>query len=291
MAEEYTLQRNLKSLTNYLLKLLILAIIYHLAARLGLKMAYVQPNTSPVWPPTGIAIAALLLFGYDLWPGISLGVLLGSLLTGAPFNLALGMTLGNTLEALAIAYCLQRFVDFRLDINRVQDVISLLGVSFFGTMISATIGTMTLMLTGFGDWGYFQTIWITWWVGDLLGALVVAPVLLVWVRPSPFLANRRSYIEGAIQLTLLGLITWYVFSNQPPVGILHQALLYVIFPFTIWAALRSGQRGATTAILLVSGIAIWGTAGGMGPFSMESKNDGLVLLQTFMWVVSLSMLI
>lgn len=276
---------------KYIAKLLILAIIYHLAARLGLKMAYVQPNTSPVWPPTGIAIAALLLFGYDLWPGISLGVLLGSLLTGAPFNLALGMTLGNTLEALAIAYCLQRFVDFRPDINRVQDVISLLGVSFFGTMISATIGTMTLMLTGFGDWGYFQTIWITWWVGDLLGALVVAPVLLVWVRPSPFLANRRSYIEGAIQLTLLGLITWYVFSNQPPVGILHQALLYVIFPFTIWAALRSGQRGATTAILLVSGIAIWGTAGGMGPFSMESKNDSLVLLQTFMGVVSLTMLI
>jgi signal transduction histidine kinase len=285
------LQRNLKSLTNYLVKLLVLAVIYHLAARLGLKMAYVQPNTSPVWPPTGIAIAALLLFGYDLWPGISLGVLLGSLLTGAPFSLAFGMTLGNTLEALAVAIYLKRFVDFRSEINRVQDVISLLGVSFFGTMISATIGTMTLMLTGLGDWGYFQTIWITWWVGDLLGALVVAPVLLIWVTPAPFLANRRSYIEGAILLSLLGLMTWYVFSNQPPVGILHQALLYVIFPFMIWGALRFGQRGATTAILLVSGIAIWGTAAGMGPFSMESKNNSLVLLQTFMGVVSLTMLI
>ena len=285
------MQKKFKSITNYLIKLLVLAVIYHLAVRLGLKMAYVQPNTSPVWPPSGIAIASLLLFGYKLWPGISLGVLLGSLLTGAPFNLALGMTLGNTLEALAIAFCLQRFVDFRSDINRVQDVISLLVVSFFGTMISATIGTMTLMLTGHGDWGYFQTIWITWWVGDLLGALVVAPVLLVWVTPPPVLANRRSYIEGTIQLTLLGLITWYVFSNQPPVGVFHQALLYVIFPFTIWAALRFGQRGATTAIMLVSGIAIWGTAGGMGPFSMESKNDGLVLLQTFMGVVSLTMLI
>ena len=147
------------------------------------------------------------------------------------------------------------------------------------------------MLTGFGEWQYFQTIWITWWVGDLLGALVVAPVLLVWVTPPPFLANRRSYIEGAVQLTLLGLITWYVFSNQPPIGILHQALLYVIFPFTIWAALRFGQRGATTAILLVSGIAILGTAGGMGPFASKSKNDSLVLLQTYLGVVSLTMLI
>jgi signal transduction histidine kinase len=158
-------------------------------------------------------------------------------------------------------------------------------------MISATIGTMTLMLTGLGDWDFFQTIWTTWWIGDLLGAVVVAPVLLVWVAPPPFLPNRRSYIEGAIQLILLGVITWYVFSNQPPVGILHQALLYVIFPFTIWAALRFGPRGATTAILLVSGIAIWGTAGRMGPFSMESLNDSLVLLQTFMGVVSLTMLI
>lgn len=291
MAEENILQSKIKNIAIYLIKLLVLAVIYHLAVRLGLKMAYVQPNTSPVWPPTGIAIAALLLFGYNLWPGISLGVLLGSLLTGAPFNLALGMTLGNTLEALVIAFCLHRIVDFRADINRVQDVINLLGISFLGTMISATIGTMTLMLTGLGEWGYFQTIWTTWWIGDLLGALVVAPVLLVWVTPPPFLANRRSYLEGAILLTLLGFITWYVFSNQPPVGILQQALLYVIFPFTTWAALRFGQRGATTAILLVSGIAIWGTARGMGPFSLESKNDSLILLQTFMGVVSLTMLI
>jgi signal transduction histidine kinase len=292
MVEENALQKKIQNSLIYLLKILILAIIYHLAARLGLQMAYVQPNTSPVWPPTGIAIAALLLFGYNLWPGVSMGVLLGSLLTGAPLNLALGMMLGNTLEALVIVYCLQRFADFRSDINRVQDVIRLLGISFLGTMISATFGTMTLMLTGLGGWEFFQIIWVTWWIGDLLGALVVAPVLLVWVTPPPFLANQRSYIEGAIQLSLLGLITWYVFSNQPPVGVLHQALLYVIFPFMIWAALRFGQRGATTAIFLVSGIAIWGTARGMGPFSMmESKNDSLVLLQTFMGVVSLTILI
>jgi signal transduction histidine kinase len=285
------LQRNFKRIINYLVKLLVLAVIYHLAVRLGLKMAYVQPNTSPVWPPSGIAIAALLLFGYNLWPGISLGVLLGSLLTGAPFSLAFGMTLGNTLEALGVAICLKRFFDFHSDINRVQDVISLLGVTFFSTMISATAGTMTLMLTALGDWQIFWAIWVTWWVGDLLGALVVAPLLLVWVTPPPFQANRRSYIEGAILLSLLGLMTWYVFRNQPPVGVSHQALLYVVFPFMIWGALRFGQRGATTAILLVSGIAIWGTAGGMGPFSMESRNDSLVLLQTFMGVVSITMLI
>ena len=285
------MQKKLKDIGIYLLKIISLAVIYHLAARLGLKMAYVQPNTSPVWPPTGIAIAALLLFGSNLWPGVSMGVLLGSLLTGAPLNLALGMMIGNTLEAWVIAYSLKRLADFRPDINRVQDVIRLLTVSFFGTMISASFGTFTLMATGLGSWEYFLTIWITWWIGDLLGALVVAPVLLVWVSPPPYSSTQRPYLEGTIQLSLLGIITWYVFTNQPPVGILHQAMLYVIFPFMIWAALRFGQRGASTAILLVSGVAIWGTANGMGPFSMESKNDSLVLLQTFMGVVSLTMLI
>ncbi len=285
------MQKKFRDIGIYLLKIISLAVIYHLAARLGLKMAYVQPNTSPVWPPTGIAIAALLLFGTNLWPGISLGVMLGSLLTGASFNLALGMMIGNTLEAWVIAYSLKRFADFHPVINRVQDVIRLLTVSFFGTMISASFGTITLMLTGLGSWEYFLTIWTTWWIGDLLGALVVAPVLLVWISLPPYLSNQRSYLEGTIQLSLLGFITWYVFSNQPPVGILHQALLYVIFPFMIWAALRFGQRGATTAILLVSGIAIWGTASGMGPFSLESKNDSLILLQTFLGVVSLTMLI
>ena len=276
---------------SYLLKVIALAVIYHLAARLGLSMAYVQANTSPVWPPTGISIAALLLFGTHLWPGVSLGVLLGSLLTGAPLNLALGMMVGNTLEAWVIASVLLRLADFQPDINRVQDVIRLLSAAFFGTMISASLGALTLMITGLGSWEFFQTIWITWWIGDLLGALVVAPVLLVWISSAPLITIRRAYLEGALQLSLLGFVTWYVFSNQPPVGILHQALLYVIFPFMIWGALRFGQRGASTAILLVSGIAIWGTANGGGPFSLESKNDSLVLLQTFLGVVSLTMLI
>src|SRR5512140_638792 len=104
--------KRLKPLLIYILKVLILAIAYHLAARLGLKMAYVQANTSPVWPPTGIGLAALLILGYWYWPGIGLGVLFGSLFTGAPFGLAVGMSLGNTLEALVAVYSLKKIVGF-----------------------------------------------------------------------------------------------------------------------------------------------------------------------------------
>jgi len=279
-----------KALMIYLLKVIVLAVVYHLAARLGLKMAYVQVNTSPVWPPTGIALAALLAFGYNLWPGVSLGVLLGSLLTGAPLGIALGMTLGNTLEALAGAFFLKRFVGFHNEIDRIQDVVGLVLVSVFSTAISASIGTATLMLTGGVGQEYIAN-WLTWWIGDLLGALVVAPMLLAWTFLPSFRTRKRMYIEGGILLGLLAATTWYVFSSQPYAGIFHQAMIYVIFPFMIWAALRLGQRGAATAIFLVSGIAIWGTSQGMGPFSLESKNDSLVLLQTFMGVVSLTSLI
>src|SRR5512143_1906966 len=120
-----------KSMGIYLLQVMLLAVIYHLAVRLGLKTAYVQINTSPVWPPTGIALAALLIFGYRIWPGISLSVLLGSVLSGADFGVALGMSLGNTLEALAGAYLLKRFINFHNDIDRIRDVLGLGMVSVF----------------------------------------------------------------------------------------------------------------------------------------------------------------
>ncbi len=275
----------------YLAQVIVLAVIYHLAARLGLQMAYVQANTSPVWPPTGIGLAALLIFGAKLWPGISIGVLLGSLLTGATFNLALGLAIGNTLEALLAVFLLKRLFNIHNELDRIQDVITLVIVSLLCTTIGASIGSMTLMILGFSQWHNFWSIWLTWWIGDLLGALVVAPLILTWISPNSIHPNRRMYLEGGVLLVLLAAITWYVFSSVPPIGVLHQAMIYVIFPFVIWAALRFGQSGATFATAMVSGIAIWGTSHGMGPFSLESKNDSLVLLQTFTAVVSLTALI
>jgi len=134
----------------YAINVLLLAVIYHLAVRVGLKMAHVQANTSPVWPPTGIGLAALLIFGFRLWPGISLGVFIGSLLTGAPVSLALGLTIGNTVEALAAVYLLKKYVSFHNEIDRIQDVVGLLLVAIACTTIGASIGTVTLMLTGNG---------------------------------------------------------------------------------------------------------------------------------------------
>ena len=160
---QYFKQNKQKTIT-WLWQALLLAIVYHLAARLGLSMAYIQSNTSPVWPPTGIALAALLLFGLSRWPGVTLGVLLGSLLTGAPFNLALGMSIGNTLEALVGAYVLRRFFKLHPALDRIQDVTALAGVAIFVTMISASIGTTTLVWTQMATLTVFWSIWVTWWI-------------------------------------------------------------------------------------------------------------------------------
>jgi len=281
----------LRHLAPFLLKVVALAAVYHLAARLGLRMAYVQINTSPVWPPTGIALAALLIFGSGLWPGVTLGVLLGSLLTGAPWDLAVGMAIGNTLEALTGVYLLRRFFHFHNAIDRIQDVVGMAAVALLSTAISASIGSATLILTGLASLDALGSIWITWWIGDLLGALVVAPAIIIWATSDPLEPRPGRLAEGGVLLVLLALVTWYVFGDRPSTSIYHQALIYLVFPFIIWAALRFGQRGSATAVVLVSGIAIWGTVQNIGPFSLQSKNDSLVLLQTFMGVVSLTALI
>jgi len=281
----------IKKVIKYLLKLAALVVVYRLGVVVGLSMAYVQTNASPVWPPTGIAIAALLLFGWQLWPGITLAVFFGSILTDAPILLSAGMAVGNTLEALAVVFFLRRIVTFRPNLDRIIDVISLVVAAISCTAISATIGTGSLLLVNGILSPSFWQIWTTWWIGDFLGALVVGPFFLVWGLSSGSRLPVRQRYESVFVFLAMGLVTYYVFNTPQAAGIVHRALLYVIFPFVIWAALRTGQRGASAAIVLISGIAIWGTTQGFGPFVEASKNDSLILLQTFMAVVALTSLI
>lgn len=281
----------IKKSVGYLFKIVVFALIYHLVARLSLKMAYLQPNTSPVWPPTGISLVFLFFYGISFWPGISLGVLLGSVLTGAPFPLALGMAVGNTLEALIAVYLLKDKLHFHESLDRLNDIVGFSAVAFICTAISAIIGTATLILTTQTPRSSFFDVWITWWIGDLLGALVVAPIIMVWLKPHSLVKIRKNILEWFGLIILIIFISWYVFSKQPPIDVVHQAMIYVIFPFLIWAALRFGQHGAATGIFLISAIAIWGTVNGYGPFVQDSINASLILLQTFLGVVALISLI
>jgi signal transduction histidine kinase/integral membrane sensor domain MASE1 len=275
---------------KYWIGVIGLAIIYHLGARLGLLMAHVQPNTSPVWPPTGIALAALLILGIKYWPGVALGVMLGFLVNNNPLDVSIGLTIGNTLEAVAGAYLLKRFVAFHNRMDRIQDVVGLAVLGAFSTSVSATFGVITLLLTGSNIQSVIWTVWYTWWIGDFMGALVIAPLFLVWHANWPVKWGRRKFVEAIVIAILILLVTGYVFLIQPASGVTHEALIYVIFPFAIYAALRFQQLGAVSSTFLVSGIAILGTVLGTGPLVRESLNESLILLQTFMGVVSLTAL-
>ena len=250
---------------KYIGGVILLGVIYHLAARLGLLMANVQPNTSPVWPPTGIAIAALLLFGKRYWPGITLGVIFGYFFNNNALNVSIGLTIGNTLEAVVAVYLLRKFTDFHNSLDRMQDVISLGVFGAIATTISATIGVITLLLVGSDIQPYIWTIWFTWWIGDFLGALVITPLLLVWFTCWPIRWKRRNVIEAADCTVAALMVTVYVFANQALGQVTHEAMIYVIFPFVDVCSLEVHPIGAVNSVALVSGIAIYGTAVGAGP--------------------------
>ncbi|HKR59014.1 MAG TPA: MASE1 domain-containing protein, partial [Pyrinomonadaceae bacterium] len=157
------------------------AVAYFLAAELGLSLASVHTNVSPVWPPTGIAIAALLIFGRRLWPAVFAGALVANIWTQVAFPVALGIAIGNTLEAVAAHYLLTRRSPFDHSFNSIRSVLKFVLVAVvFSPMISSTIGNVSLCLGDEAQWANFGQLWLTWWLGDGFGALIVAPLLLSW---------------------------------------------------------------------------------------------------------------
>jgi PAS domain S-box-containing protein len=274
----------------YLTRVGLLFALYVGTAKLGLMLEPVSGVATPVWPPTGIALVALCLFGYQLWPGIAAAAFLVNLSLGAPPLAAAGMAAGNTLEAVLGAYLLQRVPGFRSSLDRVRDVLGLVVLAgLLSTLVSATIGVTSSWLGGVVSTAGYARTWWTWWVGDAIADLVLAPLLFAWSgRPSLQLPPRRRLEAAALLLSVMA-VSGIVFAERSTDRVTN--LPYLLFPFLIWAALAFGIRGATTAIFVVSAIAVWATTQGLGPFMKPRLSDSLVALQTFMGVVAVTILI
>ena len=266
-----------------------LAAVYFVAGKLGLALAFIHPSASAVWPPTGVALAALLLLGSRVWPGVLLGAFLVNVTTGGGLASSVGIATGNTLEGLVGAWLVRRYAGGPLAFESVRNVFKFAALTgLFATPVSATVGVTSLAVGGLAPWSEYGSIWLTWWLGDAAGALVVAPVLLLWtVRP---LATwtRNETIEAAVFLASLLLSGMVVFSGLLPSWMEHSALSLVLIPILVWAAFRLGPPEAAAATLLISAIAICGTLEGHGPFARESPNESLMLLQAFMGVMSVT---
>jgi signal transduction histidine kinase/integral membrane sensor domain MASE1/CheY-like chemotaxis protein len=268
------------SAVEYFLQLAAVALVYFLAAKLGLSLAFIHASVSAVWPPTGVAIASVLLFGYRVWPAILLGAFAANAFTPVPLIAAAGIAAGNTLEALAAGAAL-RLLDFHTTFDRARDVFKFTLTALLCTLLSASIGVLSLCLDHAAGWEQFGSLWLTWWLGDTVGALVIAPLLLVW-STAPRQWNNQRYLEAALLLTLLAVSSLASFGGPAPIPLKFYPLARLVVPFFLWAAFRFGQRGVSLGTIIVSLFAVWGTAHGVGPFVGRTPNDSLAVLQLFL---------
>ena len=265
-----------------------LAVVYFAAAKLGLSMAFVADQVSAVWPPAGIALAALLLFGRRVWPGVLLGAFAANATVAEPLLVAVAIAAGNTLEAVAGAWLLERVGSpFRRGLDGLREV-TLLGVAAgVVTTIAATVGVTALCAGGVEPWERFWRLWSVWWLGDATGILVVTPLLLAWWASRGSWNTARA-AELATLVAALVAVAMVVFAGFLLPWLPERPLGYAVFPFLLWAGLRFRQPGVTLVTATASAVAIASVLAGRGSFAAASPNQGLVLLQCFLAVVSVT---
>jgi signal transduction histidine kinase len=265
----------------YVASVALVALTYYLAGRLGLKLAYLNGAVAALWPPAGVGLAVLFLYGIRLWPGIVIGdLLLADLST--PLGTVLGQTVGNTLALVVAAVLLRRLVGARGNLERTLDVLALVVCAVAAALVSAAFGPTALRLGDVIAAGDFGRVLRTWALSDASGVLVVAPVVLTWASTGLRGVRRRDLSEGAAVLAVLVLLAELAPQRDVP---------YVVFPVLLWAALRLGPRGAATAIVVVCSITVWNTAQENGPFVRESITDSLLATQIFIATAALTSLL
>lgn len=264
-----------------------LAGVYLVAGKLGLLLAFVHPSATAVWPPAGLALAALLVWGVHLWPGVFLGAFLANVTTAGTVATSLGIATGNTLEVLAGAYLVNRFANGRHALARASDVFKFAGLAgLASTTVAATVGVTSLALGGIADWAEFWRIWVTWWLGDAAGDLLVAPVVLLWAAGFRTGWSFARIGEAGLLLLATAVLSQVVFGGALFARFQAYPLAFLYLPLFIWAAFRFGPRETAAVTLLLSGLAVVGTLQGFGPFARGPHHESLLLLQAFMGVMA-----
>lgn len=268
----------------------LLAAVYVASGHLGLMLDAVSGFATLVWAPTGISVAALRLFGLRLWPGVALGAFLVNIWEGAPWGVAGGIALGNSLEAVIAASLLRRRAGLRSPLGGLGDVLSLVLATVLATAVSATLGVASLFFGGLIVPGSVAVTWLAWWVGDEMGALVVTPLILTWRGEYLGWTLSRGIEALALLATLsaAGVLIFFRPAQPETVTFLQP---YILFAPLLWAALRFETRGAATATFLVSALAVAGAVRGLGPFQSSALAERLWALQAFMGMMALTFLL
>jgi signal transduction histidine kinase/CheY-like chemotaxis protein len=264
-----------------------LALIYLVAGKLALGLAFVNASASPVWPPAGIALAALLVLGYRVWPGIFIGAFLVNFWTTLNILTSLGIAGGNTLETICGAWLVNRFAGGMQVFDRPQNVFKFALAALVSTTVAPTFGVNSLAIGAFAQWSNYWPIWLTWWLGDFSGALVLTPLLVLWSVPATQRKwNRKQAVEVSVLLLLLVSMGEVVFGGWFPISAGNYPISFICGPIVIWTAFRFTPRETATGIFVLSALAIWGTLRGFGPFILQTENQSLLMLQS--WTAALT---
>jgi signal transduction histidine kinase len=268
---------------SYAIELFGIGLAYFVLAKIGLALASIHPSASPIWPSTGLALAAVMLRGYRIWPAIFLGAWVANTTTAGSIYTSSAIALGNTLECLLGGYLISRWSGGLRTFDTPAGVARFALIALVAaTPLSATVGVGSLTLAGYADSAGIASTWLTWWLGDLAGALVITPLIVLWANSSRWPGSRNDFLEAGTVLALAILVGVLAFSplieqtpSRDPLGFL------AVLPL-MWAALRCGQRDTATVALVLSGFAIWGTMAGEGPFARSTLNDAFLLLLMYM---------
>src|SRR5881296_4725591 len=266
----------------------LLTLVYFIAGKFGLLLASLHASASPVWPPAGIALAALLLLGYRAWPAIFVGAFLVNVTTVGNVATSLAIASGNTLEAICGAWLINRFAGGTTVFDRPQGVFKFALAAAVSTIISPAFGVTSLALAGFADWTNYGAIWLTWWLGDTTGDLLIAPLIILWSISSRRHWNTKEAVEVGILLLLLFVLSEAVFGGWLTISARNYPIAFISGPIVIWMAFRFTQRETATGIFILSAVAIWGTLHGFGPFVGEAQNQSLLALQSWAAVLTIT---
>ncbi len=267
-----------------------LTLIYVVVAKLSLRLAFVHASASSIWPVTGIALAAVLLSGYRVWPAIFIGAFLANDFTAGNFLTSIAIASGNTLEAVCGAWLINRWVGGTRAFDTAPDVFKFSVSVLFCTLISATVGVTGLTACGYANWQNYSAIWLTWWLADALGGLVITPLIILWTdQPRWRFRLPRDYEVALIFFAIL-LVGELVFGGWFPINAANYPISFLCGPIVIWSAFRFSQRETATGVFMLSAIAAWGTLHNRGPFMMESEDQSLLIMNTSTAVLTITAL-
>jgi len=276
------------ALIRYAVELLAAAAFYVVVAKLSLSFASINPSATPIWPTTGFALGAVLLRGYRIVPAIFAGAFIVNVTTAGSLATSMGIALGNTLESVICAQVLDRWSQGRGTFDTPAGVARFALTCFVtGTLVSATMGVATLTLAGYASLQDFRSIWITWWIGDSAGALVITPAIVLWgAQRAPFTDSNDLVQSALVHLAAIavGAIAFSPIFEQTAI---RTPLAFLAILPLLWAALRRGPRDTATTAMVLSAFAVWGAISGGGPFVHGSTNESLLLLTAFMISVSI----